>query len=26
VYQDGNLRSAVPVNSIHHVDEVIYEN
>ena len=26
VYQDGNLRSAVPVNSIHQVDEVIYEN
>ena len=26
VYQDGNLRSAFPVNSIHQVDEVIYEN
>ena len=26
VYQDGSLRSSFPVNSIHHIDEVIYEN
>ncbi len=26
VYKNGNMQSSFPVNSIHHIDEVIYEN
>ena len=26
VYRNGNMQSAFPINSIHHVDEVVYLN